>query len=615
MSAIDELLEDLRQKRLGDGRYIGSYPYALEMKVPQTEEPLGSVVFVFPFGPDRLSVKRAFAQAVVPTLGGVVAEERGLVWRDITVAGHFGLAPKAGYDTTTRSPGAGEGLGPVMLSDKLSGPLWVRRLLTNIFDRYAALKADPETSADTVLIWHNFKDEESLVVVPVEVDLERTTATRHLYPFTLTFKAIGPADKLILPAETLGPLAAFLAAVGNVLKAVSRAVALVSAAFQEASAFLGEVRYFLATVDAVFDSIGRIVGAAQDFAQGVTDTIATGAGILDSALDALDTFLALLESDTPNSAGISAAATVPPEVRQTFAEMQDGLFGIRSQLSAFATSYASEAAAHADESRGTNATSDEELDAAAASPATTAAELEAQTTGAGDRTRKDGDALPRERVFRKYTGFFPYTVMGGDTVQGIAARFLGDGTLWYDIVVVNALKPPYISWAGGPSIARPGDILLVPQLGGAVRTNSAGRSSGATEEALFGRDCRLAETRNSRPGRPAVDLVVDTRTSRDLASIGGIDNLVQAVQLRMWTMRGSMPHYPGYGVPPAVGFGNTAANLTALKVGLKATIAQDSRIAAVLAIRATASGDTLEVDADVLPVGSTTRPTLSTVGV
>jgi len=106
---------------------------------------------------------------------------------------------------------------------------------------------------------------------------------------------------------------------------------------------------------------------------------------------------------------------------------------------------------------------------------------------------------------------------------------------------------------------------------------------------------------------------VDTRTSRDLASIGGIDNLVQAVQLRLWTMRGSMPHYPGYGMPVAVGFGNTAANLTALKIGLKATIAQDSRIAAVLAIRASTAGDILDIDADVLPVGSTTRTTLSTV--
>lgn len=613
MSAIDELLEDLRQKRLGDGRYIQSYPYALEMKVPKTEEPLGSVVFVFPLGPDRLSVKRVFAASVIPTLGGVVAEERGIVWRDMTVSGHFGLAPKRGLDTTTKSPGTGEGLGPVMLSDRLSGPLWVRRMLSNIFDRYAALKADPTTSADTVLIWHNFKDEENLVVVPTEVDLERTTATRQLYPFSLQFKAIGPADKLILPSETLGPLAAFLSAVNSVIKAVSKGLALVKAAAQEASALLGDVRYFLATVDALVDDVGRIATAAQDFVDGVTDTIATGASIFDSALAALDAFNELLESDTPNDAGISAAATVPPEVRQTFAELQDGLFAIRSQLAAFATSYDTEAASHTDGSRGTHGVSDADLDAAAAEPATTAAELETRTTGAGDRIRKDADALPRERVFRKYTGFFPYTVMGGDTVQGIAARFLGDGTLWYDLVVVNGLKPPYISWTGGPDVARPGDTLVIPRLGGKVQTNSAGRSAAATEEALFGRDCRLAETRNSRPGRPAVDIVIDTRTSKDFASVGGIDNLVQATQLRVWTARGTLPHYPGYGVPQAIGFGNTAANLTALKIGLRATIAQDSRIDTVLAIRATAADDTLEVDADVLPVGSSTRTTLSTV--
>lgn len=615
MSAIDELLEATRAKRLGDGRYVESYPYALEMKLPASEQagPSNNAVFVFPMGPDRLTVKRVFGQTVTPTLGGVVAEERGLVWRDISISGHFGLRPKKGYDTTSKGQSTAQGFSPIKPSDALSGPLWVRRMLVNIFDRYAALKADPETAADTVLIWHNFKEEESLVVVPLEVDVDRSTATRQLYPFTIQLKAIGPADKLVLPSETLGPLAAFMSAVNSVIRAVSRALGLVQGAFQEASAFLGEVRYFLSTVDSLFDSVGRIVASAQDFVDGVTDTIATGAGIIDSAAAALDEILAILESDEPNSAGISAAATVPPEVRQTFAEMQDGLFGIRSQLAAFASSYESEAAAHAEESRGTHGVSDEDLDAAADAPATTASELETRTTGAGDRARKDADALPRERVFRKYRGFFPYVVMGGDTIQGIAARFLGDGTLWYDLVIINGLKPPYVSWAGGPNVARPGDTILVPRLGGAARTNSAGRSSAATEEALFGRDFRLVETRNSRPGRPAVDLVVDGRTRKDLATIGGVDNLVQATQLRIWTTRGTMPHYPGYGVPPVVGFGNTAANLTALKIGLRATIAQDSRIDSVLAIRAEATGDTLEVDADVLPVGSTTRTTLSTV--
>lgn len=613
MSALDELIEDMRQDRLGDGRYIGSFPYALEMKVPVTEEPLGSVVFVFPLGPDQLVVKRVFGQTVVPTLGGVVAEERGLVWRDLTISGHFGLRPKTGIDTTTRSPSTAEGFGPVSPVDQLSGPLWVRRMLVNIFDRYAALKADPETSAGTVLIWHDFKEEESFVIVPGEVNLNRTTATRLLYPFTIQAKAIGPADKLILPVEELGPIASALSDLRSVVRAVSRALGLVEAAFQEASAVLGEVRYFAATVDSVFDSVSRIIAAAKDFTEGVTSTISVGLSLFTSAAEALDAILALLESDEPNSAGIAAVDTVPAEVRQTFAEMQDGLHGIMAQPAAFARTYEIEALAHAKESQGMRSVSRADLDLAALSPATTAAEMETRTTGAGDRTRKDADAFPRARVFGSYTGFHPYTVRGGDTVQGLAARFLGNGMLWYDIVLVNGLKPPYISWAGGPNVARPGDTLLMPRLGGGSPTNSAARKTGAAAEQLFGRDCRLVETPTSRPGRPEVDLAIDARTSTDLATIGGTANLVQAVQLRVWTTRGTMVHYPGYGLPPTVGFGNTAANLTALKVGLRSTLAQDSRIAAVLAIRTSASGDTLEVDADVLPIGNAAPTTLSTV--
>lgn len=614
MSAIDELLEDIRQKTLGDGAYVRSYPYAFELKVPASELAVGnSVVFVFPLGPDQLTVKRTFGQTVVPTLGGVVAEERGIVWRDLSISGHFGLQPKKGYDTTNKAISTAEGLGPVPPYTPLSGPLWVRRMLANIFDRYSALKADPETAADTALIWHNFKEEESLVVVPTEVDLTRTTATRQLYPFSIQLKAIAPADKLLLKADKLSALSAFMKALNSIVRAVSRALGVVQGAFQEASAFLGEVRYFIATVDSLFDSIGRIVESAEDFVQGISDTIAAGTGLLDSAAAALDAVLSALESDEPNGAGIVASETVPAEVRQTFAEMQDGLFGIRSQLAAFASSYETEAEAHAAESRGMSEVSDEDLDEAAANPATTANELETATIGAGDRARRDADAFPRERAFAKYKGFFPYVVMGGDTIQGIAAKFLGDGTLWYDLAIINGLKPPYVSWAGGPNVARPGDTILIPRLGSDNRTNSASRSSGATEEALFGRDCRLVETRNSRPGRPAVDIIVDGRTRTDFATIGGVDNLVQAVQLRIWTMRGSMPHYPGYGLPPIVGFGNTAANVTALKIGLRSTIAQDSRIESVLAIRAVAAGDSLDVDADVLPVGSTAPTTLSTV--
>lgn len=611
MSAIDELLETVRQKKYGDGRYIQSLPYAFELKVPVTEG-LGSV-FVWPVGPDSLTVKRTFAQAVTPTLGGVVAEERGYVWRDIQLSGSFGLSPKKGYDTTSKPVSTAEGHAPVPPYTKLSGPLWVRRMLAHFFDRYASLKADPATSAGTFLIWHNFKDEESYVVVPVEVDLNRSVDKRQLYPFSITLRAIAPADRIVIPPEKLGVLGKIMAAVTAVLRAVSRALALVEAAFQEATQFLGEVRYFLSTVDAIFDTVSRIVQASKDFAEGVTETIAVGAGIFDSAATALDEVLSLLESDEPNSAGISAKATVPMEARQTFAEMQDGLHGIRAQLSAFSSSYNDETAALADEGAGLHGATDEDLAAAAENPATTTAELERRTTGAGDRTRKDGDALPGEREYLPYTGFAPYRVSAGDTVQSLAARFLETGTRWYDIVIVNGLKPPYISWAGGPNVARPGDTILIPQLNGEPATNSAGRAAGATEEALFGRDLRLVETVNSRPGRPAVDLVVDDRTNRDLASIGGLDNLVQAVQLRMWTTRGTMPHYPGYGLPNVVGFGSTAANVAAMKIGVRSTIIQDSRIDSVLAIRVEATDDNLAVDTDVLPVGSTAPSTLSTV--
>lgn len=608
MSAIDELLEARRQAALGDGRYIRAYPYALELRCPEAEEPQGRVVFVFPLGPNNMTVKRSFGQTVVPTLGGVVAEERGIIWKDFTVSGHFGLAPKTGIDTTSKSPTTAEGHGPMRPGDRLSGPLWVKRMVAHIFERYGQLKADQTTSAQTVLIWHNFRDEESLIVVPSDVTITRDVSTRFMYPFDLAFKAIAPADRLVLPADAVP---ASIVASKNIIRTVTRALGLVTGGLQEATGFVGEIRYFFSTIDNIIDQVGIILASVEDFATGVTDTVDVGTGMFDSVLASMDDLLAFLESDAANPAGIVASATIPDDARQVFAGMQDGLHDIRATLAVFANSYRDEMSAYTLASQGLNRSAQADLDAAAAAPVTAAAGLEARSILPGDRARVAAGALPAERTFPEYTGYTTYVVQSGDQIQVLAARFLGDGDRWADIAALNGLKPPYVSWAGGPCVARPGDTLLIPRITGPTSTRSA--SVGTTEEDLFGVDLRLQETSNSRPGRPAVDLVVDTRTRKDFATIGGINNLVQAVQLRVWTARGSMPHYPGYGMPAAIGFGNTEANVTAIKVGLRSTLLQDSRIDRVLAIRSDVDGDSLALDADVLPVGSTSPTTLQTV--
>lgn len=56
-----------------------------------------------------------------------------------------------------------------------------------------------------------------------------------------------------------------------------------------------------------------------------------------------------------------------------------------------------------------------------------------------------------------YHGFLQYTVVGGDTLSGIAQRFYGDGNQWPRIYEANRDR------VSSPNLIFPGQVLRVPQ--------------------------------------------------------------------------------------------------------------------------------------------------------
>lgn len=596
MSAIDVLLEERRRGLTGDEWYVTEQPYVLEIK-GATE---GSSYFVFPLGPQEMTVKRIFRQSVVATMGGVIAEEQGMFVKDLSIGGNFGLYPKDGEDTTPADTVMkyGNPKGANVAGAQLSGPEWTRRLLRNFMDRYADLKADPAQGHNVVMCWYNFKDGEYLVVVPQEADLNRSSGERMLYPFHLQFRAIGTVDKLILPSEELSGLAKFLQALKDAFAAVKQALALIEAGFQEASALLGEVRYFVAVIDSVIDDVTRIADAARDFVEGVKDTINMGAGFINSTTALLESVLVLMED----------ATDLPAEVRQNFQTALDGLHAIQAQYRAFGKTYDQEAAEYG---QAGSASSAAEAAAAAEGPPTTAAEAETQGVGSADATIRDAGAWPSEREFNAYNGFVPHVVTSADSLESLARRYMGDGSLWYEIATMNGLKYPYISYAGIPGTVRPGATIAIPWLGATPKPNVASDGS-QSAEALYGTDLEVTETRNSRPGNPLVDLRVEPQTGRDCAIVAGLPNLVQAIQMRTWTLRGTMPLYPGYGRERLLGRKIVGSTLGAARVALRSTLIRDSRILAVGGMRTTITGDYIDFDVSVVPVGAAEQTTIST---
>ena len=601
MTAIAEIQEERRQQAYGDDWYLGEFPYAFELRTTASAAPDGPVIFVLPLGPQELKSKRIFRQTISPTLGGIVAEERGLAWQDLSISGVFGLRPKRGRDTTQQTR---QGLEPLPATAELSGPAWTQRMLRNVFDRYAELKSDPSTAHATVLIWHNYKDGESYVVVPREVDADRTVARRFQYPFVIQMSAIGLASQLVLPDEELGKLAVVLRDARDVVQTVSQGAALVRAGLDEATAFLAEVQYFVASIDSVFTGITDIVTSAENFVAGVTTSIQIGQATVTTAVESLDTILVELESLTENESGLIPRETVPATVRALYREIQDGLHALLSQPSAFAPGRADQTAAITTRTAGASGLTAEQLSLAAATgAATTAQQYDSQSVKSGDQTRVEAGATPVNREFRKYVGAVNYTVRALDSIQSVSANFYGDSSYWYDIALANDLKPPYISWTGGVNVARPGDVLQIPQLAQTTQTNTPSGSAAATPEELYGRDWLFVEQTGHVVGRPSVGLQVDPATQRDFKTIGGLGSLHQATQLRLWTTKRTMPHYPGYGLLAPVGMGDSRANKVALRVAIQAALLQDSRIDQILSAKITGEGDIIDADIEALIAG------------
>lgn len=602
MGFLEAIAEAIRRGVTGDDWYHKNEPYVLELRTTPNPIKTGfigtSAYLVLPLGPEGYNVTRIMRQSVTPTLGGLVAEEQGMLWRMITVNGSFGLSPKFAFDTSLRSS------DPLLVSPVggiLSGPGWTRRMIRNYFDKYAALKADPETAAETKLIWHDIKTDDHWIVVPEEATIDRNVQRRMQYPYSFRLKAIADADAL-LPKFPLSVIKG-LGKVAQAIAAVNKGAALINSAIQEGSRLLGEIRFFVATIDSIIDKLNTIVTSANDFVNGVTDTLSVGRNFVTSTAAVLDSALTLMET----------ADDLPDTVRQNYAMALDGVHLIAAQVSAFGTTYQSSTKAVGKSEGGANREARSSLEATASEgPPATVQEQSNRRGRSTDTALVDANALSDSRTFANYNGFRDYAIQATDTLPSIAASQLGDGALWYDIAIVNGLKAPYISPDGAPGTVRVGDLISIPRASSDPVSGVVAGVGSEPGERLLGTDIALRETSISAPGRPWVDLAIDPRTKRDVKLISGYANLSQALQMRVWTERGHMSLLPNYGLRRAIGIGNTGAFLAIFRLNLRETFRADSRVAGVSTIRFEQVDDLLEVDVDIVPIGSETARTVST---
>lgn len=469
----------------------------------------------------------------------VVAEETGIITRDIVLEGTFGLK-KRRPTGIANAQGAG---------DALSGTEHFNEL-RNLFRRYSAFKKDPNRAANIIMIFHALRDDDHFIVVPKQFETPRdakTTRVHHEYRISLT--AIEEADQSgLVRASSRG------FQIGDIASTLDTYLNEARSAFAEVTASMADIKRKVANIEAVMINAAGIINAVSNFVTGTTalvnmplQAVATGAESIGNASDRL------IESLARSDVALSKEG----ELGRSLRRIETAFDQVRMFDEIFVDTFSETENAFDGESR------------------LTPEDIERREAGAtiGTRTRLAAGVGAEGLDVSTGTGVELVEVSRTDTVESIASRA---GASPEAIILINNLQPPYITPQGGPGIAKPGDRILVPTF--AVENNDTTRTTRDyidSETVLFGVDLGLDKDHLERTGK--FDLGIN-RTRDDATRSRGIENVVQGLQIIVKTERNSTVFIPHLGIRRTAGAKGTLGHVLHATVALRESILLDPRI-------------------------------------
>lgn len=187
-----------------------------------------------------------------------------------------------------------------------------------------------------------------------------------------------------------------------------------------------------------------------------------------------------------------------------------------------------------------------------------------------------------------FSGLSVYTIKGEDTLQRIAQNELGDDTLWPYIAFVN-------DGITSNDDLESGMLLYIP--------TQAEISEGDTKESYI-----ITEDVSRDPYGSDIQLDSDGKIiiqeNSDFALISGVNNVIQAVNIRLNTTVGSMLKQSAFGITAGAGFAGTTMAISYLKLSLKATLSSDPRIEEITNIAVDLGKDTITIRMSIKLVGT-----------
>ena len=173
------------------------------------------------------------------------------------------------------------------------------------------------------------------------------------------------------------------------------------------------------------------------------------------------------------------------------------------------------------------------------------------------------------------------TVKREDSLEKLAQIYLGDSNRWGEIAELNFLNAPYIiddPTLKSDGVLIPGDILLIPSnpVSGFSEAPQGKQLDSEKDVSVvlksLGRDLKINE---------GFDLVLSS--TGDFETVSEIDNLAQAVVLKLAYIPGEVMRYPELGA--GIVIGSKFPPLDQLKTGVVNTLLADPRIENLIDLR------------------------------
>jgi hypothetical protein len=194
-----------------------------------------------------------------------------------------------------------------------------------------------------------------------------------------------------------------------------------------------------------------------------------------------------------------------------------------------------------------------------------------------------------------------YPVRKGDSLESIALAVLGDPTRWTELRDLNNLRYPYLSEDGLNGTMKYGSKMTIPVDAAGISNSLVVMKYGfvgaiADEEVLlFGRDWKQDSKGDIAP---AVGSYGDD--GLDFAFVQGIGCLVQSLDNRLHTVKGTNLIHPTRGLSLAIGRKMTEANVASYAVDVWSELLADDRVSRITDFQLNDGGNSIGFGATVI---------------